>query len=165
MRQENIHKRNYKNKSTVFFQHSVGNDRGVYNGSQSVALFRKALLASFLKWHLLSVYTLSLAPSLARLWHILSREVKWYLKFRSLTLKEINSGFRWFFCPSTCDSWHAAGVSWPSSLSSLSFPQGFLHPPERTQTPVQFLRSLAFLWIKPNVIKCVFGENVANQTK
>lgn len=53
-------------------------------------------------------------------WHIPSREVNRYLKFRSLSLKEINSGFRWFSCLSTYDSWHAVSVNWPSSLSSPS---------------------------------------------
>lgn len=69
----------------------------------------------FLQWHLLSVYTLSLAPSSP--WHISSREVKRYLKFRSLSLKEINSGFRWFSHLSTSDYWLAPGVSRPSSPS------------------------------------------------
>lgn len=53
-------------------------------------------------------------------WHIPSREVNRYLKFRSLSLKEINSGFRWFSCLSTYDSWRAVSVNWPSSLSSPS---------------------------------------------
>lgn len=82
--------------------------------------FLKGTACLFLKWHLLSVCTLSLAPSLACLWHIPSREVKWYLKFRSISLKEINSGFRWFSCLSTCDSWRAGGVSWPSFVLSPS---------------------------------------------
>lgn len=85
--------------------------------------FSKGTACLLLKWHLLSVYTLSYALSLASLWHFPSREVNRYLKFRSLSLshskKSIQVSGDSPVCPLVTAGRHTVGVSWPSSLSSL----------------------------------------------
>ena len=106
--------------------------------------FWKGTARLFLKWHLLSVSTLSFGPSLAPpVTHSIKGGQQISEISFSLSLKEINSGFRWFSCRSTRDSWRAVGVRWPSSLSSLSLCHDFLRPPEHTQSPSHFIAAIS----------------------
>ena len=94
-------------------------DRTVSDESFQVVLgrhFQKPLLVFFCDdICCLSALFLSLHPACDTIHQVRSTDI-W--KFCSLSLKEINSGFRWFSCLFTCDSWLAVRVSWPSSPSS-----------------------------------------------